>query len=72
MGHTTWISGAVAAVVTFAWPSAFAQTIFVSATPTGGAGDGSSWSDAYVGSDGLHAALASATPGSEIWITAGT
>lgn len=60
--------GIVLAAVT---ATASAQTIFVDASLTTGANDGSSWSDAFQGGDGLRSALAAATPGTEIWATGG-
>lgn len=62
---------ALAALVLLALPAS-AQTVYVSASLQTGANDGTSWADAYQGSAGLHAALAAAVPGTEIWITGGT
>ncbi|MEL6431277.1 MAG: right-handed parallel beta-helix repeat-containing protein [Planctomycetota bacterium] len=52
-------------------PAAEAQTLFVDAGLAAGANDGSSWADAYQGPQGLHAALAAAQPGTEIWLAQG-
>jgi predicted outer membrane repeat protein len=49
-------------------PPAQAATIYVDATATG-AGDGSSWTDAYAD---LQGALGQAVEGDEIWVEAGT
>lgn len=51
--------------------AARAQILHVDAALTTGAGDGSSWADAFQGSAGLHQALAAAAPGDEIWVTGG-
>ncbi|MEL6430538.1 MAG: right-handed parallel beta-helix repeat-containing protein [Planctomycetota bacterium] len=52
-------------------PSAAAQTLYVDANLTTGAGDGSSWADAFQGPGGLQDALAAAS-GGEIWVAQGT
>lgn len=44
---------------------------FVDETLTTGANDGTSWADAFQGTDGLRAALVPATAGDEIWVAAG-
>ncbi|MEO0662482.1 MAG: right-handed parallel beta-helix repeat-containing protein, partial [Planctomycetota bacterium] len=51
---------------------ALAQTVHVRADLTTGANNGSTWADAFQGEDGLRAALAVATPGTEIWVAGGT
>ncbi|MEL6715082.1 MAG: right-handed parallel beta-helix repeat-containing protein, partial [Planctomycetota bacterium] len=51
---------------------AAAQVLHVDVSLTTGADDGTSWANAYQGSEGLHAALASAPDGAEIWLTSGT
>ena len=52
--------------------SAGAQTThFVDANLTTGAGDGSSWSDAFQGPLGLQDAIAAAVAGDEIWVADG-
>ncbi len=47
--------------------------LFVNASQTAGGNDGSSWADAFQGSQGLQSALAAAVPGSgtQIWVAAG-
>lgn len=50
---------------------ASADILRVDADLTTGANDGTSWADALQGSAGLHAALAAANPGDEIWIAEG-
>ncbi|MEL6430427.1 MAG: right-handed parallel beta-helix repeat-containing protein [Planctomycetota bacterium] len=52
--------------------SAQAQILHVDLTLTTGAGDGSSWQDAFQGPAGLEDAFAAATPGTTIWATGGT
>src|SRR5688572_27581736 len=52
--------------------SAVAGTRYVDVSLATGANDGSSWSDAYQGVDGLANALAAAASGDEIWVAAGT
>lgn len=51
---------------------AFAQTLYVDANLTSGAGDGSSWSNAFQGDLGLQAALAAAVSGNDIFVADGT
>ncbi len=51
---------------------AFAGTRHVDAALTTGANDGSSWSNAFQGSNGVQAALAAALPGDQIWVARGT
>lgn len=52
--------------------TAQAQTLYVDANLTTGAGDGSSWSDAFQGPLGVQMALAAATAGDDIWVAEGT
>lgn len=52
--------------------AAHAQILYVNASLTTGANNGSSWLNAFQGSQGLHAALAAAAPGTEIWVATGT
>lgn len=52
--------------------SAFAGTLFVDASLASGAGDGSSWADAFQGTDGLQAALAAAVSGDQVFVAQGT
>ena len=60
----------MAAALLWLAPLGAAQaTLHVDASVTGGAGDGSSWSDAF---DDLQGALAVATSGDSIWVAAGT
>src|SRR5687767_14573645 len=63
---------AAALVSTASTSSAVAGTRYVDVSLTTGANDGSSWSDAYQGVDGLANALAAAASGDEIWVAAGT
>lgn len=51
---------------------AFAQTLYVDANLNTGAGDGSSWANAYQGDLGLQAALAGAASGNDIFVADGT
>ena len=51
--------------------SATGATLFVDASASSGANDGSSWNDAFQGRLGLVAALTVAQPGDEIWIADG-
>ncbi|HTE05043.1 MAG TPA: right-handed parallel beta-helix repeat-containing protein, partial [Planctomycetota bacterium] len=53
-------------------PAAAAGTLFVNADLATGAGDGSSWSDAFQGALGLQSALAAAVSGDEIFVAQGT
>ncbi|MEL6906434.1 MAG: right-handed parallel beta-helix repeat-containing protein, partial [Planctomycetota bacterium] len=54
-------------------PEARAQNILYVQEDLGtGAGDGSSWEDAYSGSSGLQSALVAAAPGDEVWVAEGT
>ncbi len=48
-----------------------AATFYVDASLATGANDGSSWANAFQGSLGLHAALAVAGSGDEVWVAAG-
>ncbi len=52
--------------------ASFAGTLFVDANLATGAGDGSTWADAFQGPDGLQAALAAAVAGDEIYVAEGT
>jgi hypothetical protein len=52
--------------------AASAEVIYVRADLASGLNDGSSWANAYRGSSGLHAALARAQSGDEIWVGRGT
>ncbi|MEM9380168.1 MAG: right-handed parallel beta-helix repeat-containing protein [Planctomycetota bacterium] len=52
-------------------PAAAAQTVHVDADLTTGAGDGTSWADAYQGTDGLQAALNASAPGQTIFVAEG-
>lgn len=51
---------------------AAAGTLHVDASLATGLDDGSTWVDAFQGSDGLQAALAAALPGDQIFVAAGT
>ncbi len=62
---------ALAASTTAASPAAQAGTLFVDANLTTGAGDGSSWENAFQGEDGLQAALGAAAAGDEIYVAEG-
>jgi predicted outer membrane repeat protein len=53
-------------------PSALAGIVYVDASATSGADDGTSWSDAFQGPSGLRRALAAAASGDEIWVADGT
>ena len=55
-----------------ATPSAFAGIVYVDASATTGANDGSSWANAFQGSSGLQSALAVAVAGDQIWVADGT
>jgi len=59
---------AVAVFTTSLSPAAAQTTIFVDASATG-AGDGSSWADAYTA---VQPALNAAQPGDQVWVAAGT
>lgn len=52
-------------------PGAKGATIFVDASLATGAGDGSSWADAFQGRFGLVAALAAAGESDEVWVADG-
>ncbi len=56
----------------FAASSAFAGTIYVDANLNTGLNDGSTWANAYQGSDGLRLALVGATGGDDIYVAQGT
>ncbi len=49
-----------------------AQVIYVNAGLSTGADDGTSWANAFQGSDGLRAAIATASPGQQIFAAQGT
>ncbi len=51
---------------------AWAGTLYVDANLTTGAGDGSSWSNAYQGSDGLRLAIVASVSGDDIYVADGT
>ncbi len=51
--------------------SASAAVLCVDANVIGGAGDGSSWDDAFGGETGVQSALTAATSGDQIWIADG-
>jgi hypothetical protein len=53
-------------------PATFAATRYVNVGLSTGANNGTSWTDAYRGADGLATALAAATSGDQIWVAAGT
>lgn len=53
-------------------PALAADTFFVDADLVTGLDDGSSWADAFQGSEGLQDALALAVAGDEVWVAAGT
>ena len=57
----------VAVLTLLAAPAVTAQTIYVDASASG-AGDGSSWTDAFTG---LQAAIDAASPGDQIWVAEG-
>jgi hypothetical protein len=59
-------------VSSFVCLGASADVVYVRADLSSGLNDGSSWANAYRGSEGLVAALAQATPGDEIWVGRGT
>jgi len=52
--------------------TAAAGTRFVNAALTTGANDGSTWANAYQGSNGLQAAMAVAVSGDQVWCAAGS
>ncbi|MDF1836628.1 MAG: right-handed parallel beta-helix repeat-containing protein [Planctomycetota bacterium] len=56
----------------FAASSAFAGTIYVDANLNTGLNDGSSWANAYQGSDGLRLALVGAVANDDIYVAQGT
>ncbi|MCP5024296.1 MAG: right-handed parallel beta-helix repeat-containing protein [bacterium] len=56
----------------FAASSTFAGTIYVDANLNTGANDGSSWANAFQGSDGLRIALTGAVGGDDIFVAQGT
>ncbi|MEL6431276.1 MAG: right-handed parallel beta-helix repeat-containing protein [Planctomycetota bacterium] len=62
---------AALAIALLLTPALTAQTLRVDATLTTGANDGSSWANAFQGSQGLHDALAAAPAGAEVWLAAG-
>lgn len=53
-------------------PPALAGILYVDASATTGADDGSSWANAFQGPVGLRNALAAAASGDEIWVADGT
>jgi hypothetical protein len=53
-------------------PAASAGILYVDADLTSGAGDGSSWADAFQGPHGLQAALAAAASGDQVFVAQGT
>lgn len=63
------LCAAVAALALSSWGPA--ATIFVDASRTSGANDGSSWANAFQGRLGLVQALATAQPGDEVWVADG-
>ena len=52
--------------------AAAAQTVHVDANLTTGANDGSSWANAFQGTDGLQAALGVTVPGDQVFVADGT
>jgi hypothetical protein len=66
--RTCWIGGVVLGLVS----SAMADVVYVRANLTTGLNNGTSWANAYRGSEGLRTALASALPGTEVWVSQGT
>ena len=53
-------------------PSASAAIRFVNASLASGAGNGTSWANAYRGGDALAQAMTASVAGDEIWVAAGT
>ncbi len=53
-------------------PGAFAGTLYVDASLSTGAADGTSWANAFQGQDGLQSALAAAVAGDQIFVRQGT
>jgi hypothetical protein len=51
---------------------ALAGIRYVNAALGSGANDGTSWADAFQGSNGLQAALAAAVPGDQVWVAQGS
>jgi hypothetical protein len=63
----------LASIACLALPAhALAQVRYVRADLTTGANDGSSWANAFRGSDALNRAITAAVNGDELWVAAGT
>ncbi len=60
------------AVLLVSVTAASADVVYVNAASGGGANNGTSWTNAYQGSQGLGVALLAATSGDEIWVALGT
>jgi hypothetical protein len=69
---TTLLRASSLAVLFAAAPAATAATLFVDANLTTGLDDGSSWANAYQGSNGLQTALAAASSGDDVFVAQGT
>ncbi len=69
MSHRTKLR-TLASTLLLACPG-FAGTLYVDVGLTTGANDGSSWSNAFQGVDGLQNALAAAVSGDQIWVAQG-
>lgn len=70
-GHR-WSLAAALLVAGMAGPQSWAAIRHVSANLATGADNGSSWANAYRGTDALARAITAATSGDEIWVAAGT
>jgi hypothetical protein len=66
------VSTAALFIASIAAPPAVAGILYVDASATTGANDGSSWADAFQGPSGLRLALAAAVAGDQIWVADGT
>ena len=62
----------IATLVALSAAHAFGGLRYVDQRLASGANDGSSWSNAFQGSDGVRAALVSAIAGDQIWVARGT
>jgi len=69
--HTLLRTNALLALLLLA-PTALAGTRYVNVGLSTGANDGSSWTDAHQGADGLATALSAAVGGDQIWVAAGS
>lgn len=60
------------ATLVLAAPASAGNVLYVDANLATGLNDGSSWDDAFQGSDGLRAAIAGSAAGDQIWVADGT